>query len=405
MRTKLTDAAIRSYEPGAKQYAKGDGACPGLCIRVTPKGAKSFAFAYRSKATGKVVWLTIGRYPDVTLTKARERANDARKVVANGGTPVPHPETENAKTYAQVVEMYHAERLVTLRSGHKVHTILQRIGRVYGWNDRPIAAISDDAAAAMLANIANQRGKKTMANRTKNVLHTMFKWAKQPGRKFITVNPFSDLPAPGGPVVKRKRFLTDDEIRQLWRALDKPERLDVSRDIATALKLILVTAARPGMVRGIVGGEARDLSGPSANGPHWSLPAERMKNNAEFITPLSGLALELLRPHLKTDSDAAVFSLYRHDLHTAARKIVRKLNMARWTPHDLRRTAATILDRERYSLEQIGHLLAHSRKGVTAIYARWDNFDLKRKMATILERSLRETLEQGVEIEEMQSAA
>jgi len=402
MRKNLTDAAIRSFEPGAKQYAKGDGACPGLCLRVTPKGAKTFAFAYRHKATGKVVWLTIGRYPEVTLTKARERANDARKVAANGGTPVPYPETENTKTYADVVEMYHAERLVMLRSGHRVHTILQRIGRVYGWNDRPIAAISDDGAAAMLVNIAIQRGKRTMANRAKNVLHTMFKWAKQPGRKFITVNPFSDLPAPGGPTVKRKRFLTDDEIRQLWRALGNPEALDISRDIATALKLILVTAARPGMVRGIVGSEVRDLSGPSANGPHWSLPAARMKMNAEFITPLSGLALELLRPNLKTDSNAEIFPLPRNALHEAAQRIVRKLGMERWVPHDLRRTAATILDREGYSLEQIGHLLAHSRKGVTAIYARWDNFDLKRNMATVLERSLREILQQGAE---MQSAA
>ena len=61
-------------------------------------------------------------------------------------------------------------------------------------------------------------------------------------------------------------------------------------------------------------------------------------------------------------------------------------------PHDLRRTAATILDREGYSLEQIGALLAHVPKGVTAIYARWDKFDLRREMATVIERSLRETL-------------
>ena len=66
--------------------------------------------------------------------------------------------------------------------------------------------------------------------------------------------------------------------------------------------------------------------------------------------------------------------------------------MKRWTPHDLRRTAATILDREGYSLEQIGALLAHTRKGVTAVYARWDKFDLRREMATVIERSLRETL-------------
>jgi len=112
-----------------------------------------------------------------------------------------------------------------------------------------------------------------------------------------------------------------------------------------------------------------------------------------FVTPLSGLALELLRPHLKNDPDAPLLPFPRYALHGAAQRIVRKLGMQRWTPHDLRRTAATILDREGYSLEQIGTLLAHTRKGVTAVYARWDKFDLKREMATVLERSLREILQ------------
>jgi hypothetical protein len=58
----------------------------------------------------------------------------------------------------------------------------------------------------------------------------------------------------------------------------------------------------------------------------------------------------------------------------------------------LRRTAATILDRAGYSLEQIGAILAHTRKGVTAVYAPWDKFDLRREMATVVERSLREML-------------
>ena len=58
----------------------------------------------------------------------------------------------------------------------------------------------------------------------------------------------------------------------------------------------------------------------------------------------------------------------------------------------LPQTAATILDRVGYSLEQIGALLAHTRKGVTASYARWDKFDLRREMATAVGRSLRETL-------------
>ena len=88
MRAKLTDTGIRSYQPRDKQYAKGDTACPGLCIRVTPGGIKTFAFAYRNKGTGKVTWLTLGRYPDVPLVRAREIANDARKTAADGGTPL-----------------------------------------------------------------------------------------------------------------------------------------------------------------------------------------------------------------------------------------------------------------------------------------------------------------------------
>jgi integrase len=125
------------------------------------------------------------------------------------------------------------------------------------------------------------------------------------------------------------------------------------------------------MVAGMVGSELRDLSGPSEHGPHWSLPAERMKAGSLFITPLTGLALELLRPYLKSDPEVRLFKLAgRNQLHEAAQRIVEGLGMQPWRPHDLRRTAATILDRAGYSLEQIGALLAHTRKGVTAVYAR-----------------------------------
>ena len=112
-----------------------------------------------------------------------------------------------------------------------------------------------------------------------------------------------------------------------------------------------------------------------------------MKAKSGFITPLSGLAQELLRPQLRADPAERLFDLPGYYLDHAARLIVARLGMKRWTPHDLRRTAATILDRAGYSLEQIGALLAHTRKGVTAVYARWDKFDLRREMATVVEQS------------------
>jgi integrase len=123
-----------------------------------------------------------------------------------------------------------------------------------------------------------------------------------------------------------------------------------------------------------------------------------MKAGSPFITPLTGLALELLQPYLQSDPYAQLFKLAgRQRLEEAAQRIVKGLGMKRWTPHDLRRTAATILDKSGYSLEQIGAILAHTRKGVTAVYARWDKFDLRREMAVVIERSLRETLTETAE--------
>jgi integrase len=395
MRQKLTELGLRAIQPKGFVYSIGDAACPGLLVRITASGTKTFAFAYRQG--GKVKWLTIGRYPEVSLAKARELAADARKALAAGGTPTtPKAQAVEAqkktKTYAEVVDLYYDAKLTALRTGYATRRTLQRVGRVYGWNERPIASITDDDAAAMLFDIAERRGKKATANQSKHLLHAMFKWCKQPGRKFVTVNPFADLPAPGGANVKRDRFLSAEEIRQVWRALDDPQSLRIKPNAATALRLILVTAARPGMVRGMTGSELRDLRGPSEHGPHWSLPAERMKAGSAFITPLSGLALDLIRPHLKADPAAPLFDLPRYYLDHAAKLIVARLGMAHWTPHDLRRTAATILDRAGYSLEQIGALLAHTRKGVTAVYARWDKFGLRREMATVVEQSLRDTL-------------
>jgi integrase len=118
-----------------------------------------------------------------------------------------------------------------------------------------------------------------------------------------------------------------------------------------------------------------------------------MKAGSSFITPLSPLALQLLQPHLKADPAARLFDLSDDRLQEAAQRIVARLGMQRWTPHDLRRTAATILDQQGFSLEQIGSLLAHNRRGVTRIYARWDGFDLRRKMAMTIELVLRETLD------------
>jgi hypothetical protein len=84
---------------------------------------------------------------------------------------------------------------VTLRSGHKTRKTLERIGRVYSWDDRPLGSISDDDAATMLAHIAVTRGKRAAANQTKHALHTMFKMGEAAGPQ---IHPDKPVRGPAG---------------------------------------------------------------------------------------------------------------------------------------------------------------------------------------------------------------
>src|SRR5215467_4247622 len=79
MKAKLTDTGFRSYQPRAAQYSIGDAACPGLCIRITPKGIKTFAFVYRNKSTGKVTCLT--------LFHSRSHFGEKNKETSDGHCP------------------------------------------------------------------------------------------------------------------------------------------------------------------------------------------------------------------------------------------------------------------------------------------------------------------------------
>jgi integrase len=106
-----------------------------------------------------------------------------------------------------------------------------------------------------------KRGQRAQANETKKILNAMFKWAKRAPHKFIAVNPFADLKAPGGKAVVRERVLSADEIVTVWRALDSAEQHDVKPDAATALKLILVTACRPSKIAGELFHFGADKSG------------------------------------------------------------------------------------------------------------------------------------------------
>ena len=260
----LTDTRIRSAKaaPG-KRLEITDARCQGLELRVTGKGAKSFAFQYRSRrGDNRVIRLTLGSYPDLSLAKARTIADQHRHTIADGRDPQEDKRAAKVKaegegrTFDQVASDYLEKYAKLFKAFWRNDESYLRRARAK-WKNRPIGTIADDDVARLLDDIAAEA--PVSANRTQSVLHKLFSWAKEPGRKYITINPLADMPRRAKESPK-ERVIDDREIRKLWHGLDDPE-LPTERSVALALKLILVTAARPGMVAGATRDELHGLGG------------------------------------------------------------------------------------------------------------------------------------------------
>jgi integrase len=388
-RKALTDTMVRSaHADTGTRLQVSDAKCQGLELRVTERGAKSFAFQYRSKRDGKVVRLTLGSYPDLSLADARIKAEQYRHLIAQGGDPRDEKREavtsakRQGKTFDEIAELYLEQYAKPKKASWRDDQSHLRRPRAR-WCNLPISAITDDHVAELLDKIAVEA--PVSANRTQSILHTLFRWAKEPGRKYVTVNPVADMPRRARETPK-DRVLSDDEIRTLWHALDTEP---LNRSIALVLKMILLTAARPGMVAGMLRDELHDLDGEA---PEWHLPTHRMKNRKPFIVPLSPQAVAIIKDAMPGPDEPVVFpspyhnraSLTRQSLSRAVVALVAHLGMEKWTPHDLRRTAATLARRHGVPRDHVRALLAHTEGDVTAIYDRFDMLPEKRRAVTTL---------------------
>src|SRR6516164_4504237 len=110
----LTDALIRAVPPPLSGRTEiSDPSCRGLCLRVTPAGAKTFAFRYRMRGDKRLERITIGTYPDVSLRDAGDRTNKLRTQIAAGKNPATPRREAPARSFAALAERYvteHARR-------------------------------------------------------------------------------------------------------------------------------------------------------------------------------------------------------------------------------------------------------------------------------------------------------
>lgn len=412
MPTTLNDMFIRKLKPTEKEYTSREKG--GFGIRVLPSGRKVFFYLYR--IDGQRRFLNIGTYKDadhpdgITLASAREEYEAERAKVkalkagrAEGSDPVAvrkekrhHREEERkAHTLKELAEEYlsrHAKKFK--RSWQEDERILNR-DVLPKWGDRKATDISKRDINLLLESIVD-RGAPVMANNTFKIVRRMFNYAIE--KDILPYSPAMGVKMPA-PKVTRERVLSDKEIRKLWSRLDTAS---ISDDIRKALKLILVTAQRPNEVAGMHFSEIDDR--------WWTVPSERAKNGSSHRVYLTDLALELIGkkkvidpdtgkektrtfvfpcPHKKKDQAISRHALSRavvnncpsgcindcdkckdDDCKGDDRKLEEKntLGIAHFTPHDLRRTAATFMAEAGEMDEVIDAVLNHVKKGVIKVY-------------------------------------
>jgi integrase len=324
-----------------------------------------------------------------------------------------------AITVRQLVEEYLARSAKDLRSYREVKRTLER-NVVPAWGNRMAKAIKRRDVILLLDGIVD-RGAPIQANRTLSWTRRMFNFAVP--RDIIEVNPCIGVEAPAKEA-ERDRILMDDEIVSLWTGLQAADMTEATR---LAIKLVLLTAQRPVEAAGAAVAEF------NLEQKLWTLPAARTKNDLPHLVPLSPMAAKVVREALKNcaagswlfpgatrKTSGAKTGRVEYEAATKPRETAkpmtshalskaflrnekalgipvpqpaekpkpgsrealaarRERRRVAFSPHDLRRTAATRMTELGFTRFMVDRILNHVEPGVGRVYDRYEYLREKRQ--------------------------
>jgi integrase len=376
----LTDLAIKQAKPQDKIYYLKDGGS--LFLEVTPAGGKNWRFRYRFN--GKAGVLSPGKYPAVSLAEARERAAEARRLLADGISP--GEAKKEAKLAAQVASAsafeviaieWHEKQLPRWTAGHAARIMDSLVKDVFPHLGR--INVAELTAPKILACVqkVEKRGAVETAGRVLQRINAVLRYAIQTGR--TDRNPANDVVgALTAQKVQHMPALPRAELPEFYRRLAAANLYQPTR---IAMHLLVLTFVRPGELRA-ARWEEFDIERAE-----WRIPAERMKMRQPHIVPLSRQALTLLATLQPLTGRGALLFPAMTDHAKPMSENTLSYAMGRMgyqgvaTPHGFRALASTTLNEEGFDPDVIERQLAHAeRNKVRAAYHRAEYLDERRKM-------------------------
>jgi site-specific recombinase XerD len=394
--SRLTARSVEQVKPGSARREIPD-AGSGLYLIVQPSGARSWAVRYRHNGIPRKH--TLGPYPRLDLTAAREAARAALEAVDRGNDPALLKREASRKQKAGVADLdlfsrawdEYLARHVRKHLRHSSAREVEGIGKrefLPRWKRRRLSEITKADIVDMLDEIAD-RGHDTAASRVHSVARRFFNWCVE--RDLIAASPCASVkrPAPGK---SRDRVLTNDEIRWVWKSAKQD-----GQPFGPMIQLLLLTGTRRDEVRCMSDNEI------STAEKVWSLPPARTKNGRAHDVHLSAASLAVLEgvKRMKnpgrfvfcTNGTNAVSGFSRakariDKLMLATAKAEAKdhggdpakIKIAPWRIHDLRRTVASGMARLGIALPVIERCLNHvsgSFAGIVGVYQKHEYADEK----------------------------
>jgi integrase len=356
----LTHRTIETLRSTEVPYRVPDQRCKGLAVRVAPSGVKTWDLAYRIRGTGKMRRLSLGRTTDVSLEQARERANELTSA-ARGGRDLIGEEGEardaaaSRITVGSLIDFYLRRRVAgRLRTAKSIESRLRRT--LAPILQRYAADICRRDMRAILDSIAD-KGQGREAEKRRQVCTAMFRWALS--QDIVEADPTAGL-TPYERSAPRDRVLNLEEIELVWKWLGTDA---LSLEAADILKLELLTGARCGEISGL---RAEEIDRQKWT---WTLPAARSKNGRQRVTPIVGLARDMLEQRLSGVDRGPLFLLGKgvvvSSAHIGHYLLTRRttLPIAVFTSHDLRRTFATMLAEMGIALDLVAAIVGHESGG------------------------------------------
>lgn len=384
----LTDKSLKALKPApiGKRTVIWDAMMPGLVVRVTDKGRRSFAVVHRLPGAYSPTWTTLGEYPVLTLAEAREQARQALATIAAGKLPKAEAEArraaereearrQSAKTFAAVAELFIAKHVPTLRTARAVEAMIRReLIPVLG--EKPIGEVRRrdiiELIEAIVARGDRQKGRmrpksggRYAARHAFAALSKLFNWAVSRDIEGLDANPVSGIKLGDllGGVESRDRVLNDREVRAVWHAAE-----GMGYPFGPLIQLLLLTGQRLAEIAEAQWSEI-DLAAAIL-----AVPAERMKSKAAHVVPLTPAAVAILTNLPRFTAGDFIFTTTsgRRPVSGFSKMTARARSAAgiaaHWQPHDLRRTVRTRLAEEGVPVFIAELVIAHTQSGVHAVY-------------------------------------